>query len=90
MSDVLVLICKICRWRPPGDLVMELVRAHFDIEPDHDPLDLQLEMVAWCDRRELEMAHNRSETIAGGQRHHYDCPRCHRSAAVFQNADGVQ
>ena len=86
MSETLVLVCKICRWRPPGDLDLDLVRAHFDLEPDHDPTDLQLEMVAWCHRCDAEMAFTRSEPVEGGQRHHYDCHRCPRSASVVQNA----
>jgi len=88
-SNVLVLVCGICRWRPPGDLEMSLVESHFDLEPDHDPGQIQLEMVAWCHRCDLELALTRNEPLASGAaRHHYDCPRCHRSYSVIQNETG--
>jgi len=81
----MVLVCKLCRWRPPNDLQVTFVEAHFDLEPDHDPTDIRLELVAWCDWCEAEMSHDRTETMASGKvRHHYSCNRCHRSKTVTQ------
>lgn len=81
----LVLVCAKCRWRPPGDLEMNLVEAHFDIEPDHDPGDIQLELVAWCERCGMEMALDHTEqTRSGVLRHHYSCTACKRSRVITQ------
>ena len=80
----LVLCCGICRWRPPNDMEMNLVEAHFDMEPDHDPDDIRLELVAIC--CDLEMAFDRTETRqSGGTRHHYSCGKCRKSKVVDQN-----
>jgi hypothetical protein len=89
MSDVLVLVCKHCRWRPPGGLVMSLVEAHFDLEDGHDPTDIRMDMVAWCHRCGVEMPLDRSEGLRDGRvRYHHSCPRCRRSAVVVQAAGG--
>lgn len=83
----LVLVCKICRWRPPNDLEMNLVQAHFDIEPDHDPEDLWMELVALCPRCDLEMPIDRSEARHDGTTvHHYTCNGCRRSWTVTQRS----
>jgi len=83
----MTLVCKICRWHPPGDLIMSLVEAHFDIEPDHDPEDIQMELVAWCRRCQLEMPLDRSETArSGAMRYHHSCQRCHRSCVIRREA----
>lgn len=83
VPDGLTLVCKICRWLPPADLQMNLVQAHFDVEPDHQPEDIQLELVAMC-RDNVEMTLDRTVVMPGGRRHHYTCPRCHRSRTVIQ------
>lgn len=89
MSDnLLVLVCavKTCRWRPPGDLQISLLEAHFDLEEGHDPEQLRLEMVAWCHRCDVEMNFDRTEQLRGGrQRHHYSCAVCHRRDSVAQD-----
>lgn len=86
-GGTLVLVCKLCRWRPPNDLEMNLVQAHFDLEPDHNPEDIQLELVAWCHRCDLEMPLDRTETLRSGRlRHHHSCPRCRRSEVITQEA----
>lgn len=88
MSAGLVLVCRICRWRPPDDLEMEIVRAHFDLEPDHDPEDIKLELVMICDRCGLEMLLERAEPLRdGGERHHFGCPSCRRTKSVVQRGD---
>ncbi len=86
MSDLLVLVCAIptCRWRPPADLEMNLVEAHFDLEDGHDPADVRLELVAWCRRCDLEMRLDRSEVVPAGIRHHYSCGACHRRGTALQ------
>lgn len=87
MPDVLVLVCQHCRWRPPNDLQMALVEAHFDMEPGHDPTDIKLDMVAWCHRCNLEMPLDRTEHLHDGRtRYHHSCPRCHRRDTVTQEA----
>jgi hypothetical protein len=78
----LSLVCAICRWQPPGDLEMNLVESHFDMEPDHDPGNIKLELVALCCG--LEMALDRSEIRTPGWWHHYTCGKCHRSRVVKQ------
>ncbi len=86
MGDVpagLVLCCQICRWRPPGDIEMNLVEAHFDLEPDHDPANIRLELVAVC--CDLEMRLDRTERRRSGSlRHHYTCGKCRRSKTINQ------
>jgi hypothetical protein len=87
MPAGLALCCQICRWRPPGDLTMDFFQVHFDLEPDHDPENIKLELVAVCDRDGLEMTLGRSETTGTGRiKRHYQCPGCHRSRAVWQEA----
>lgn len=89
VSDPMVLVCKICRWRPPNDLVMSLVESHFDLEPDHDPENLVMELVAMCDRDQTEMTLDRSEELRSGKnRYYYSCPTCKRSATVDQSQEG--
>jgi transposase-like protein len=79
----LVLVCQLCRWRPPNDLTMTLVATHFDV--DHDSTDIRLELTAWCERCDQEMTLDRTEgTKAGGWKHHYSCGQCHRSHVVSQ------
>jgi len=87
MKPRMVLICGICQWRAPGNLVMGLVAAHFETEPDHDPEDIKLTMVGWCPRCDRELTLDRIEeglmrTI------HYVCPQCHGSGFVCQRAGG--
>ncbi len=80
----LSLVCHVCRWQPPDDLEMSFVQAHFDVEPDHDPGNIKLELVALCCG--LEMAMARTEPLrSGGQRPHYSCGKCHRSRTVNQD-----
>ncbi len=87
MSDALRLACQICRWRPPNDLDMALVQAHFDLEPDHDPNDIRMELVAVCDRCDLEMFFSATLPAPGGrQRHEFECPACHRTTRITQEA----
>lgn len=90
MAD-LVLVCRHCRWRPPGDLEMALVEAHFDMEPDHDPSDIKLELVAICDRCDLEMPLDRIEPRrTGGTKNYFTCTKCRRSKVVLQHEPGGQ
>lgn len=89
--DLLVLVCNAaperCRWRPPNDLDMRLVQAHFDLEDGHDPEDIRLEMVGWCHHCDTEMALFRSQDLGeGAQRHHFQCPTCRRTRSVVQTA----
>lgn len=91
MAEVLRLVCRICRWRPPDDMEMSIVVAHFDLEPDHDATDIKLELVAVCDRCDLEMPMDRIEPLRdGGSRHRFTCTRCHRSKAVVQREGDEQ
>lgn len=80
----LSLVCRICRWVPPEEISVGLLQVHFDLEPDHDPEKIDLELVALCERDGLEMGLDRTVPAPGGVRHHYSCPRCHRSRVVFQ------
>jgi len=87
VKPTMVLLCKVCRWRLPGDQTMGVVAAHFETEPEHDPEDVKLEMVGWCPRCDRELTLDRIEeglmrTI------HYVCPQCHGSGFVFQRAGG--
>ncbi len=82
-ADALVLVCQLCRWRPPEGEPVSLVAAHFDV--DHDTTDVRMELVAWCDRCDQQMTYDRTSAIrGGGQKHHYSCGRCHRSTVVTQ------
>lgn len=88
--DLLVLRCNAapdrCRWRPPLDLTMDLVAAHFDLEEAHDPTDIKLELVAWCWRCDVEMDLFRSQDLGqGAERHHYQCPLCRRTRSIVQH-----
>jgi len=83
-SDLLVLVCNAvpdrCRWRPPGDLQMDLVAAHFDMEEGHDPANIRLELVAWCSHCDGEMKLFRTTDLEPGwQRHYFQCPTCRRT-----------
>jgi hypothetical protein len=82
----LVLVCKHCRWRPPDDLQMNLVEAHFDIEDGHNPTDIRLEMVAWCRRCDTEMDLNTTVVVvaSGNTRRTYSCPSCRRTYVAVQ------
>lgn len=87
--ELLVLVCNAdpehCRWRPPNDLPMSLVEAHFDLEERHDPNDIRLDMVAWCHHCNGEMKLFRSVELGqGAQRHHYQCPACRRTRSCVQ------
>lgn len=85
MAD-LILVCKICRWRPPEDLEVNLLQAHFDMEPDHDPENITVELVAICDRCDVEMPVERSiPRPSGGTKVYHGCPKCHRTKVVIQN-----
>ncbi len=89
MAD-LVLACQICRWRPPNDLEMNLVAAHFDMEPDHDPEDIKLELVMICDRCDLEMPLERTAPRSDGRTSCYHtCGRCHRTKVIVQAERGT-
>lgn len=88
--ELLVLRCNAapdrCRWRPPGDLTMELVAAHFDMEEGHDPEDLKMEMVAWCWRCDVEMYLFRTQDLGqGSERLHYHCELCRQARWVDQH-----
>ena len=80
----LVLVCKICRWHAPGNMEMTFIEAHFDIEPDHDPADITLELVAWCQDCDGEMLHVDAEEFTELTLHHYLCLRCNRTGTVTQ------
>lgn len=89
--DLLVLVCNAaperCRWRPPNDLQMALVEAHFDLEDGHDPADIRMEMVAWCHHCDAQMNLSHSQDLGQGtQRHHYQCAKCRRTGSVVQEA----
>lgn len=76
----LELVCQHCRWRPPRDLQMELVAAHFDMEDGHDPGQIKMELVAWCNRCDIEMVNERSyNTPKGWQRILWRCNGCRRT-----------
>ena len=93
--DLLVLRCNAapdrCRWRPPGDLDMRLVQAHFDMEDGHDPEHIRLELVAWCRRCDVEMNLFRSLDLGQGTvRRWYLCGICRRTRSVVQGpGEGV-
>jgi len=83
----LVLLCKQCRWRPPTDTVMEAVALHMEVE--HDTDDISMEMVAWCERCDLEMPleekiPHRSGSVVCVHR----CTRCKRRYDVRQAPEG--
>lgn len=87
--ELLVLRCNAapdrCRWRPPGDLTMELVAAHFDMEEGHDPNNIRLELVGWCHHCDVEMdVFRRQDLGQGAQRHYYQCQLCRRTRWVDQ------
>lgn len=89
--DLLVLVCNAdparCRWRPPGDLQMALVEAHFDIEDGHDPNNIKLELVAWCHHCDAEMTLFRTQALGPGRaRYYYLCPTCRRTRWVIADA----
>lgn len=85
MPDGLVLVCTHCRWRPPGDLEMSLVEAHFDMEDGHDVEDIRLELVMICDRCDVEMPLERVvPRPTGGTKNYHGCPQCHRTKTVVQ------
>lgn len=87
-ADDLVLACRICRWRPPGDLEMSLVEAHFDMTDGHDPEDIQLDLVVICDRCDIEMPLERSvPRPRGGTKYYHGCPKCRRTKVVVQNPE---
>ena len=88
--DLLVLVCAIetCRWRPPNDLVMDLVQAHFDLEDDHDPNNIRLDLVAWCYHCNTEMVLFRSQDLGQGTyRHYYLCRACRRTRNAVQETE---
>jgi len=89
-DDLLVLVCAIptCRWRPPADMEVSLLEAHFDLEEGHDPANIHLELVAWCRRCNVEMNLDRSEHLHDGRvRHHYSCRACHRRGSCIQTPE---
>lgn len=88
MSSGLVLACKVCRWRPPNDLEMNLVRMHFDLEPDHDPENVTLELVCVCARCDLEMPlESRTASASGRVRDTFACSRCHRTKTISRREE---
>lgn len=92
MTDLLVLVCKTCRWRPPADLSMGVVRAHVESEhpeqvtSDGD-LDVQMEMVVICPRCDIEVPLFRSIDKGATVDLEYVCGQCHRGYGIQQNKE---
>lgn len=74
--DGMALACKVCGFRPAGEVTMGVFAAH--VETEHDTTELLLDLVVICDRCDVVMPHRRSE----GNRHWHDCPQCRRTRVL--------
>lgn len=76
VPDGMALLCQTCRWRPDENLMVGVVKAHFETE--HGTSDVRLDLVALCPRCDTAMTfeHHR----AG--RDHFVCDGCRRTRTI--------
>lgn len=76
VPDGMALACQTCGWRPPVDLVMGVVAAHFETE--HDTTDVRLDLIVLCPHCDLSMPFVYSRNGVD----HFSCDECLRSRRV--------
>lgn len=77
------LHCTACGERFPEGMVMEAVQIHFQVEHETDEVSLALKAVCGCGAT-MDFSHVQHR--AGGERDHFTCPACRRSAHVDRAA----
>lgn len=89
-DDGLALACKRCGHLWPQDVTMGVVGAHMETEHGAGPDDqIELELVVLCPRGGDVMTFVRQETGKNGAvKSWWDCPKCHRTRVVRQDAKG--
>jgi hypothetical protein len=79
------LVCKVCRWVPPLDLTLGVVRAHIEAEHPNPADDVRLDLVPICECG-TEMTFVDSRPTGGGEKHYYRCDGCGAEGWVKQSA----
>lgn len=76
--DGFALRCAHCDYRPPRDVTVGVLGAHFEVE--HNTHDLRTELIVVCPRCDGEMPLERE--IVPGRKYLHGCARCRRTRIV--------
>lgn len=79
--DGFALRCQFCDYRPPRDITVGVLGAHFDTE--HDGAHPQMELIVLCPRCDGEMPLERE--LTPGRKYLHTCSRCRRTRIVTTN-----
>ena len=76
VPDGFALQCQTCHYRPPENITIAVLAAHFETEHGTDKVDLDL--VALCPRCDRAMRHDFTHGLVD----HFVCDPCRRTREV--------
>jgi transposase-like protein len=80
-SPTLLLVCRVCLWRPDTSLEVGDIAAHFTAEHDASPVAMML--ISYCPRDYSILTHRFTGVTPDGRNvSAYDCPQCRRTYSI--------